>query len=103
MTVAPFNSYRVVAHRFDVQHLERGLEHLKGSRGGRIIALPRLGAVRPGAGGAGTLVPQVAQRILAVVTVLPVDLYSLRFRDRDVFGFRYGFNHWVRSTSRTPE
>src|SRR5450432_2911659 len=113
VAVAPIDADGVVAHRFHTQHLQRGLEHLK-----RIVRLRRSfafgrsgrGTVGAGARGAGALVAQVRQPVLAMVGVLPVDLDSLGFGNRDVFrvgGKRHGrFNACQlkrRSTSRTPE
>src|SRR5438105_3525903 len=57
-----------------------------------------------GTGCAGTLVTEIRQRVFAPVAVLPVDLDTLRFRDRDVFGVDVSHVHYcTRSTSRTPE
>src|SRR5208282_5941469 len=63
MTVAPFNPDRVMAHRLHIQHLEGRLEHWKCRGRSGIIAFLRLGAVRPGAGGARTFITQITQGI----------------------------------------
>ena len=90
VAVGPIYTYRVSAHRLDIQHLKRGRVHLERVRGlGRSIAgLLRRGSVRAGAGGAGTLVAQVAQFVIAMMAVFPIDLNALRFGNGDVFGFR---------------
>src|ERR1700733_7072309 len=103
MAVAPLDPDRVVAHCFHIKHLERGFKHREWRGRGGVIAFLRLRTVRTGAAGARTLVTQVGERIFTEMAVFPVDLYAFGFGDRDVFRFGYRFNHWVRSTSRTPE
>ena len=91
-----------MAHGLDAFQPQRRTVHLK--RAERWLS--RSSAVRAGAGSAGTVVPQVLQRVLAVVAVLPLDLDSLRFRDGDVFRFadrHLAEGHCTRSMSRTPE
>src|ERR1700693_3300684 len=99
MAVVPMDLDGVVAHRFDVQHLERWLVHLKRIAWRRrgIAALLWLGAVSAGAAGARTFVAQIGERVLAGMAVLPVDLNALGFGNGDMFGLGLGFNHWLLS------
>jgi hypothetical protein len=57
--------------------------------------------MRPRTSRARTLVAQVRKRILAMMLIRPIDLYSLRFGNRDVLWV----DHWgfTLSISRTPE
>src|SRR6185312_11298126 len=48
----------------------------------------RLSPMRAGAGGARTLVAQVAETVFAMMAVFPIDLNTLRLGNGDVFGFR---------------
>jgi len=80
VAVAPIDLDGIVADLFDVQHLERGCEHLEGpGLGSGIFALLRGRAMRAGAGSTGTFVAQIAQLIPAVMAILPVDLNALGF------------------------
>jgi len=90
MPVAPIYADGVTAHRFDVQHLKRGCKHLErvGRLGRSVVGLLRRSAVRAGTGGAGTLVAQVAQFVIAMMAIFPIDLDALRFGNGDVLGFR---------------
>ena len=80
VSIAPVDLDRVMSHLFDVQHLERRLEHLKWIRlGSRIVALLRRRPMRAGASRTGTFVAQITEGVPAMMAVLPVDL--------DAFGF----------------
>ena len=65
VAVAPVNSNGVVAHRLHVHHLERGL-CTSGKGDGSMGGVCGRRAVRAGADGAGALIAQVAQSVLAV-------------------------------------
>src|SRR2546425_430181 len=84
VAVTPHNPDSVMAHRLHVHHFERRRIHLKrpGIDGGRLGH----SAVRAAAYGAGAMVAKVAQSVFAGMAVLPIDLDSLRFGDRDVLG-----------------
>jgi len=80
VTVAPIDLDGIVPHLLDVQHLERGREHLERvGLGLRIITLLGFSSMRAGAGGARTLIAQVAELVGTVMTILPIDLDALRF------------------------
>ncbi len=106
MTVAPKYPDRVMPDLFHARHFQSGLKHRKRRRGfgRRVIRFLRLRPVRARATGAGAFVAQIRDRILAAVTVLPIDLDALRFGDRDMFGIAHHCRcQCARSTSRTPE
>ena len=78
VSVAPIDLDRIVANLFDIQHLQRGREHLEGSSLGRgVVALLRSRAMRAGAGSARTFVAQIPEGVGTVMAVLPVDLNAL--------------------------
>src|ERR1019366_9117111 len=83
VAIAPVDANRVVAHRFDGEHFQRRFE-----QGERIVRLgwARGRAVGAGARGAGALVAQVHEAVIAGVAILPIDLDSFRFGNGDVFG-----------------
>src|ERR1019366_2759639 len=83
VAVAPVDPDGVVAHRFHGEHLERRLEHREW-----IVRLGRAwgGAVGAAARGAGALVAQVDEAVIAGVAILPIDLDAFRFGNGDVFG-----------------
>jgi hypothetical protein len=57
--------------------------------------------MRAGTGRARTLVTQIAERILAMMLVRPIDLYAFRFGNSNVLWvYHCGF---TLSMSRTPE
>ena len=86
MAVIPEDLHRIVPHRLHVRHFDRRLEHLERVRARcRIVCLLRLGAMRAGAYRAGALVAQIAQAVIAMVAVLPIDLNAFRFGDGNVF------------------
>lgn len=74
VTVAPVDSHRVAAHRFDVQHLQRWLVHLERRSGlGRVIRLLRFRAVSARASSTRAFVSEVSHAIATVVAAGPVD------------------------------
>jgi len=79
MAVVPEKAQSIAADRFDTVHLERFLVHLKYRDRGR-----RLLVAVTSTTGAGTLLAEVLQRVVAAMAVLPVDLDALGERDFDV-------------------
>ncbi len=88
MPIAPVNPDGIVPHRFHIQHLQRGLIHLKRRRRRLALRLPRRRPMRTRAGRTRALIAQIRQAVIARMPVLPIDLDALRFRNGDVFGVR---------------
>src|SRR5712692_7821885 len=93
VTVAPIDLDSIVPHLFDVQHLERGREHLERSALRlRIIALLWLRSMRAGASGTGAFIAQVAELVGTVIPIRPILLDRLRFCHRYVFRLGFTFD-----------
>jgi hypothetical protein len=102
MPIAPVDADGIISHWLNTQDLQRWFIHLEGVV---CFRLPRWRSVRSGASGAGALVPQVRQPILAMMAILPINMNSLGFGNGDMFriGRKRHFYFNSRSTSRTPE
>ena len=85
VAIVPQNADRIISYRLHLIHFQSRLEHLKGIGLLPLVAL-RLSAVGAGACGAGALFAQIFHIVIGLVAVAPINLNTLRFRYRYVFG-----------------